>query len=63
MVNFVYSRQQKMKTIFYLRDDNGKLWVEVTISNFLNAVATLDVFPGTNTDINLAVKTNCRIKD
>ena len=45
MVDFVYSRQQKMKTIFYLTDDNGKLWVEVIISTFLNPVATLDFFP------------------
>ena len=34
-----------MKTIFYLTDDNGKLWVEVIISTFLNPVATLDFFP------------------
>ena len=52
-----------MKTIFYLREDNGKWWVEVIISNFLNAVATLDVFPASNNDINVAVITNCRIKD
>ena len=48
MVDFVYSRQQKMKTIFYLKDDNGKLWVEVIISTFLNPVATLDFFPASN---------------
>lgn len=49
MVNFVYSRQQKTKPIFYLKDDNGKVWEEVIISAFLNAVATtLDVFPANN---------------
>ena len=47
MVNFFYSRQQKMKTIFYLKDDNGKLWEEVIIPTFLNPAATLDVFPAT----------------
>ena len=53
MVDFVYSRQQKMKTIFYLTDDNGKLWVEVIISTFLNPVATLDFFPAQYNDIDL----------
>ena len=53
MVDFVYSRQQKMKTIFYLKDDNGKLWVEVIISTFLNPVATLDFFPVQYNDIDL----------
>ena len=42
-----------MKTIFYLTDDNGKLWVEVIISTFLNPVATLDFFPAQYNDIDL----------
>ena len=33
MVEFVYSRQQKIKD-FSLKDDNGKLWVEVIIVSF-----------------------------
>ena len=33
MVEFVYSRQQKIKD-FLLKDDNGKLWVEVMIVSF-----------------------------
>ena len=33
-VEFVHSKQQKMKNI-YLKDDNGKLWVEVIIDSFL----------------------------
>ena len=41
-VEFVYPRQQEMK-IFHLKDDNGKIWVEVIIVTFLYAVATLDV--------------------
>ena len=36
-----------MKTIFYLKDDNGKLWEEVIIPTFLNPAATIDVFPAT----------------
>lgn len=30
-VEFVYSRKQKMEN-FYLKDDDGKLWVEVIIN-------------------------------
>ena len=33
-VEFVHSKQQKIKNI-YLKDDNGKLWVEVIIDTFL----------------------------
>ena len=29
--------------IVYLKDDNGKLWVETITFTFLDAVATLDV--------------------
>ena len=36
-----------MKTIFYLKDNNGKLWEEVIIPTFLNPAATIDVFPVT----------------
>ena len=28
---------------FYIKDDNSKLWVEVTIVTFLDAIATVDV--------------------
>ena len=33
-VEFVHSNQQKMKNI-YLKEDNGKLWVEVIIDTLL----------------------------
>ena len=48
LVNF---RQKKM-TIFYLKDDNGKLWVEVIVVPFFNAVATVDVLTASNNDSN-----------
>ena len=42
MVEFVYSRQQKIKN-FSRKDDNGKLRVEVIIVTFLDAEVTVDV--------------------
>ena len=38
-VQFVYSKQQKMKKTFYLKNDKGKLLVEVIIFTFLDRVA------------------------
>ena len=35
-------------TIFCLKDDNGKLWMEFTIDTFLDAVATVDVRTASN---------------
>ena len=55
MVEFVYSRQQKIKN-FSRKDDNGKLWVEVIIFvTFLDAEATVNVLIANN-DVNLLEK-------
>ena len=39
-------------TTFYIKDDNGKLWVEVIIFTFLDAVATVDVLTARKGDVN-----------
>ena len=54
MVEFVYSRQQKIKN-FSRKDDNGKLWVEVIIVTFLDAEATANVLIANN-DVNVLEK-------
>lgn len=54
MVEFVYSRQQKIKN-FSRKDDNGKLQVEVIIVTFLDAEVTVDVLIA-NKDVNLLEK-------
>ena len=36
----------------YIKDDNRKLWLEVTIITFFNAVATVDVRTASNNDVN-----------
>ena len=41
-VEFVCSRQQKWRT-YNLKDGNVKLWVDVIIVTFLDAVATIDL--------------------
>ena len=41
-----------MKNI-YLKDDNGKLWVEVIIATFLNAIPTVDVLTASNNEVKL----------
>ena len=46
---FVSSIYQTMK-----KDDNGKLWVEVIIVSCLKAVASVDVFTVSNTDVKLS---------
>ena len=38
------SRDRRKFTIFHLKDDNGKLWVEMIIITSLDAVATVDVY-------------------
>lgn len=53
-VQFVYSKQQKMKKTFYLKNDKGKLLVEVIIFTFLDRVATVDVLTASNTDVKLS---------
>ena len=53
-VKFIHSKQQKMKKTFHLKDDNGKLWVEVIIVIFLkDAVATVDVLIASNNEVKL----------
>ena len=52
-VEFVYSKQQKMKN-FYPEDDNGKLRVKVTIVTFPDAIATVDVLGARNNVANLS---------
>ena len=37
---------------FFVKDDNGKLWVEVIIFTFLDAVATVDVLTARKGDVN-----------
>ena len=41
-------------TTFYIKDDNGKLWVKVIIVTFFNAEATVDVLTASNNDVNFA---------
>ena len=50
-VQFVYSKQQKMKKTFYFKNDKGKLLVEVIIFTFLDRVATVDVPTASNTGV------------
>ena len=45
---------RKLRT-FHLKDDNGKLWVEVIIVTLLDAEATVDVLIANN-DVNLLEK-------
>ena len=51
---FVYSRQQKIKKTFSLKNDKGKLLVEVIIFTFLDRVATVDVLTASNTGVKLS---------
>ena len=53
-VQFVYSKQQKMKKTFYLKNDKGKLLVEVINFTFLERVATVDVLTASNTGVKLS---------
>ena len=39
-------------TTFYIKDDNGKLWVKVIIVTFFNAEATVDFLTASNNDVN-----------
>ena len=42
--------EQKMKDVLYLISDNGRLWVEVIIVYFLDAVATVEVLTAASND-------------
>ena len=39
-------------TSFSIKDDNGKLWVEVIIFTFLDVAATVDVLTASINDVN-----------
>ena len=39
-------------TNFSIKDDNGKLWVEVIIFTFLDVAATVDVLTASINDVN-----------
>ena len=41
-----------MKNV-YLKDNNGKLWVDVIVSIFFIAVGTVDVLTASNNDVKL----------
>ena len=47
-VEFVYSRQEKIKKTFSLKNDKGKLLVEVIIFTFVDRAATVDVPTASN---------------
>ena len=42
-----------MKNVSSSRRYNGKLWLEVIVVNFLDALTTVDVFTVNNNDVNL----------
>ena len=46
-------------TTFCIKDNNGKLLVEVIIVTFFNAVAIVDVLTASNTDVNFYQNSNC----
>ena len=36
---------------FHVKDDYGKLWLEMPVATFLNAAATVDVLAANNNDV------------
>ena len=61
MINFSNTRNRgrvlfildnRKWTTFYIKDDNGKLWLRVIIFTCLDAVATVDVLTASNNDVN-----------
>ena len=46
---------------FYLKDDNGKLWVETIIVTFLDVVATVDVLTASYNDVLKTCRNSKRI--
>ena len=52
-----------MKKTFYLKNDKGKLLVEVIIFTFLDRVATVDVLTASNTDVKLWELELCILRD
>ena len=43
----------KRRTTFYLKDNNSKLWIDVIVVIFFNAVRTVDVLTPGNNDVKL----------
>ena len=43
----------RKRRTFYLKDNNGKLWVDVIVVIFFNAVGTVDVLTASNDDVKL----------
>ena len=61
VINFSNTRNRRRVCLFLttenkqlvnIKDDNGKLWVELIIVTFFNAVATVDVRTASNNDVN-----------
>ena len=61
MINFCNRRNRgrvclflttENEQLFYIKDDNDKLWVEVIIVTFFNAVPTVDDLTASNNDVN-----------
>jgi len=43
---------RKIRTV-YLKDNNGKLWIDVIVVIFFNAVRTVDVLTASNNDVKI----------
>ena len=61
VINFSNTRNRRRVCLFLttenkqlvnIKDDNGKLWVELIIVTFFNAVATVNVRAASNNDVN-----------
>ena len=61
MINFSNTRNRSRVCLFLtteneqlviIKDDNGKLWVELIIVTFFNAVVTVDVRTASSNDVN-----------
>ena len=48
--------------LFFIKDDNGKLWVEVIIVTFFNALVTIDVLTASNNDVNFVETQTAHIR-
>ena len=48
----LFTLDNRKERTFHYKDDNHKLWVEVYIVTFLDAVATVDVLIANNNDVN-----------
>ena len=51
---YLFNLDNKKRRTFYLyKDNNGKLWVDVIVVIFFNAVGTVDVLTASNNDVKL----------